>query len=423
MHTPPWFTLPTSEKQVPTTAIVIGAGLAGSSTARRLAQQGWKVTVLERGGEAAAGASGNRCALLRPHASRDSSVTQQFFTDAFNQALNLLKSLGNESSHSSLYRQTGALQLTRNSNSYHESAQVRPLAQNDASKLCGVDLPSGGLFFPSACTVDIAAVCKTLLEHPGISTNYSFEVTKLSLLDQEWLVSNNKQTLSAPLVVLANGASLSNFPSTQELSITPARGQTTEIEVGNRLSPAIPLCGHHYLIPQRNSHLQPSKSSPTKCRQQHWQIGASFDRNNDKATILETDDDENILGIYQLLGDQLAERPSPDNINTINHWVGVRATTPDRLPVTGALPDCQFFSQEYADLHHGRAVSNYAPAQYLPGFFVNGGFGSRGLCVAAICAELLVAQITANTKLDKKCASYLQLLHPARFHIRRLKRG
>lgn len=55
-------------------ALVIGAGLAGSSVAFSLAQRGWLVTVLDRGDAEGAGASGLPAGLAAPHVSPDDNV-------------------------------------------------------------------------------------------------------------------------------------------------------------------------------------------------------------------------------------------------------------------------------------------------------------------------------------------------------------
>ena len=58
-------------------AIVIGAGLAGASAAYSLAQRGWQVTVLDRAGTPAAGASGLPAGVVAPHVSPDDRLLSQ----------------------------------------------------------------------------------------------------------------------------------------------------------------------------------------------------------------------------------------------------------------------------------------------------------------------------------------------------------
>jgi tRNA 5-methylaminomethyl-2-thiouridine biosynthesis bifunctional protein len=52
-------------------AIVIGAGLAGSSAAERLAARGWTIALIERADAPGQGASGNLAGVLRPLPSLD----------------------------------------------------------------------------------------------------------------------------------------------------------------------------------------------------------------------------------------------------------------------------------------------------------------------------------------------------------------
>ena len=58
-------------------ALVIGAGLAGASAAYSLAQRGWQVTVLDRAGAPAAGASGLPAGVVAPHVSPDDRLLSQ----------------------------------------------------------------------------------------------------------------------------------------------------------------------------------------------------------------------------------------------------------------------------------------------------------------------------------------------------------
>ncbi len=439
MNDEPWFKLPAMCTNPPTAALVVGAGLAGCCTARALAERGWEITVLEQGDQVASGASGNRSALLRPHATRDSSTPQQFFTDAYETSLALFANLKEvekqqketvKDTDKFFFHQTGALQLSNNTQGYRESKHLQSVSKEMASSLCGIDLPTGGLYFPTAGSVDIAAACRALLNHPDITLQCEFTVQELLRKEDCWHVTDGNKMFKAPIIVLANGATLGDFHFTQELTITATRGQTTLVDPGSLTSPEIPICGKHYLIPQRRTDSQVNHK-----QMDYWTIGASFDRSSDKSEVTPADDDQNLQGIDALLafssissGGQVQRQPS-GQLQIIDSWAAVRATTPDRLPIVGALSDPDFYRNRYADIRHGKAASSYPDAEYLSGLYVNGGYGSRGLCVSALCSELLAAQITGET-----CGSgitnnpairdlYLQLLHPARFHIRRLKKS
>ena len=74
-HNPRWTPRKAAQAIAPLNApghcFVIGGGLAGASTAYSLARRGWQVTVLDRGAEPAAGASGLPAGLVAPHVSAD----------------------------------------------------------------------------------------------------------------------------------------------------------------------------------------------------------------------------------------------------------------------------------------------------------------------------------------------------------------
>ncbi|MEM1152010.1 MAG: FAD-dependent 5-carboxymethylaminomethyl-2-thiouridine(34) oxidoreductase MnmC, partial [Pseudomonadota bacterium] len=98
---------------------------------------------------------------------------------------------------------------------------------------------------------------------------------------------------------------------------------------------------------------------------------------------------------------------------------GVRATTPDRLPVAGPLPDLQTALEQLAPLKTGQDVHNDVPL--LPGCFLAGGLGSRGFTFAPWLADILVAQITDAPRPATKAA--LEAISPMRIIRRALKRG
>jgi tRNA 5-methylaminomethyl-2-thiouridine biosynthesis bifunctional protein len=79
----------------PKTAIIIGAGIAGCSTAYALAKRGVQVTLLERHAEIASEASGNPQAMLYPRINGDDAASQ-FALDSYLYSLAFFKSLNLE---------------------------------------------------------------------------------------------------------------------------------------------------------------------------------------------------------------------------------------------------------------------------------------------------------------------------------------
>ncbi|HRF72942.1 MAG TPA: FAD-dependent oxidoreductase, partial [Accumulibacter sp.] len=66
--------------------MVIGAGLAGSSAAERLAARGWKITLIDAADAPGQGASGNLAGVLRPLPSLDDNRLAQLTRASFEHA-------------------------------------------------------------------------------------------------------------------------------------------------------------------------------------------------------------------------------------------------------------------------------------------------------------------------------------------------
>ena len=121
---------------------------------------------------------------------------------------------------------------------------------------------------------------------------------------------------------------------------------------------------------------------------------------------------------------RLVARTLPDfaaalDANQSHPRASVRCTTPDRLPVCGPLPDWGFYGGAYDDLRTGKK-RDYPSGEMRPGLFVLTGLGSRGLTTAPYCAAIVSAAISEAPSPAQR--DILDLVHPARFMIRDLKR-
>ncbi|MBF19455.1 MAG: tRNA U-34 5-methylaminomethyl-2-thiouridine biosynthesis protein, partial [Hirschia sp.] len=101
---------------------------------------------------------------------------------------------------------------------------------------------------------------------------------------------------------------------------------------------------------------------------------------------------------------------------------GVRATTPDRLPFVGRLPDEAAYLSLYGeDLEKGRSSSAPYCDAHLPGLMVAGGLGARGFTWAPLLADIAIA-LANGGPMPTGRASH-ETLSPARFIMRDCKRG
>jgi tRNA 5-methylaminomethyl-2-thiouridine biosynthesis bifunctional protein len=135
------------------TAIVIGGGIAGCSTAYSLAQRGIQVTLIERQTTLASGASGNPVAALYPKLGLDQTISNTLTIQGFEFTQQLLKSLPN---HDYWYDFCGQIQLGFNAREQarqidlSERYQLQLLNPKEASNIAGIDMKLGGLYIPQA---------------------------------------------------------------------------------------------------------------------------------------------------------------------------------------------------------------------------------------------------------------------------------
>jgi tRNA 5-methylaminomethyl-2-thiouridine biosynthesis bifunctional protein len=92
--------------------------------------------------------------------------------------------------------------------------------------------------------------------------------------------------------------------------------------------------------------------------------------------------------------------------------VGFRNTTPDRLPMIGALP---------AEDTKSRREVPLARMERIPGLHCLLGYGARGMVWAPLAAELLASQME-NEPLPIE-AELVAAVDPARFLLRARRRG
>ena len=117
-------------------AIVIGAGLAGSSAAERLAARGWTIELIDRADGPGQGASGNLAGVLRPLPSLDDNRLARLTRAGFEHARRHFDAL-TAAGQPLRWGQTGVLHLARDET--HAATQQRvveiqpPLATGQAA--------------------------------------------------------------------------------------------------------------------------------------------------------------------------------------------------------------------------------------------------------------------------------------------------
>ncbi|MGE3142459.1 MAG: FAD-dependent 5-carboxymethylaminomethyl-2-thiouridine(34) oxidoreductase MnmC, partial [Hyphomonadaceae bacterium] len=365
----------------PTTAAVIGAGIAGAAMAHALAQRGCAVAVYEAGPAPAAGASGNPAGLVMPRLDRGQGPVQALYLGAFVHAV---------AAYGAALDRCGVIERDR-----PDLIADPPLPEDWLTPENESDIVHrhAGLVRP-------APLIEAWLQ--GADLRCSQSVARLAHENGHWRLFNadGARLGQADAVVLANGAALNRFAQTAWLDLRLTAGQ---IECGACADPpARVLLGESYAAPFQGGLL----------------FGATFDRVAVAEARPAPDARARNLAALEALAPALAARLDR---RTLSSRAGVRAAAPDYAPIAGLAPDAPVWLARQAGLAHGRPPDLSAPAPAHANLYVLGGLGARGLTLAPILAERIAAEMFGEPQILLRDA--LAAAHPARFLHRTLKRG
>lgn len=389
-------------------ALIIGAGIAGCTSARALAERGWKVTLIERHGRIAAEASGNPQGVLYAKLSPKDEAQAEFNLASLQFAQAFYKSYWGK-----IGEKTGVLQLA-----YCESEQllhtqlrekfssaddlVQFVSPEQASVLAGTKIYHSGLYFPKAGWISPAKLCAELINHPQINLVLNCNLLSLERRGEQW-IANGDSSLQAPVVVIANARDAKIFPQTQHLPIKSIRGQITYLPAtDNSQRIKTVVCSEGYIAPAIND---------AHC------TGATFNLKDESREMRAQDHLTNLENLREPLPDLFDEWKTLE-AQKLEGRVAFRCTLPDYLPAVGPAADEESMAQTFAPLRKNARAFIQDSGKYLPGLYINIGHGSRGLAYTPLCAEILAAQI--NGEPQAVAGDLVRALNPARFLIRDL---
>jgi tRNA 5-methylaminomethyl-2-thiouridine biosynthesis bifunctional protein len=378
-------------------AIVIGAGIAGSTTAHALGAAGWQVTVLEQAAEPGQGASSNLAGMLRPLPSADDNRLSRITRAGFLATRALLARLPE-----ARWSPCGVLHLAREPE--HEAQQRRAVEQlgwppevlqfvekDEASRHLGQPVSIGGWWFPGGGWVQPPSVCRAALAAfpDKITVRFNATVNRIIRPKTEWqaLDADGKVLAEAPVLIMASGAAAPRFEQFAWLPQRSGRGQVSHLPAatGKPLNAVLFQIG--YAMPEIDG---------TQL------IGASLSYEDDDSAERKADHRDNLARLRLTLPDFGAGLDPA----TLHGRVGFRPMSPDRLPIVGAVPD-SLAATPNTRLHN-------IPRQ--PGLYCVQGFGARGIVWSALIADLLVSQLEgAPLPLER---DLVDALDPGRFLIK-----
>lgn len=378
----PWFKLPNNRPQVRTVA-VIGAGLAGCSTAYSLARRGCKVIVFDAARAPAAGASGISRLALRCRLFNSHSPAAEFYLQAYLFALRQFDLLARSGKLE--WETCGVLQLIDAMNKrvplqretldrIYSEELMQFLDAADASGKAGMAVRDAAWHFPDGGAIGAASLCGRYLGHPDIQVVLDTSITALEQSAEKWeLRTENADAAVADAVVIANSHCAINFSQCAELPLQISRGQSTEIASSGHSESLLPIVsGARSIFPAANG---------------RHTLSASY-ADSAELHVSPADTAENI----SRAGENFTE---PDLLGNevLSEKVALRCNTPDHAPILGMVPDAERMRSSYAELsRNAKAVIN-TPGHYLSNLYINVAHGSNGVASCPLGAEFLASLI------------------------------
>ncbi|MCE8033097.1 bifunctional tRNA (5-methylaminomethyl-2-thiouridine)(34)-methyltransferase MnmD/FAD-dependent 5-carboxymethylaminomethyl-2-thiouridine(34) oxidoreductase MnmC [Billgrantia tianxiuensis] len=411
----PWFSPPAPRP--PRHVAVIGAGIAGASTAAALARRGVAVTLIDRFDRAELGTTHLQGALYVKLAVETNLQSRTYLAGL----LHSRRWLAQLDPEQSLWRPSGVLQLALDEKEHQRQARflanhslpqsvVRGLDAETASRVAGIRLEAPALDYPDAAWVRPLELCVRLAQTPGVSFRRG-EVTALHGNETGWtLTLADGERIEAEQVVVAAAREAAGFSQLAALPLQPVRGQVSQLALPQG-APALGrvVCAGGYVPPAAEGVLN---------------FGATFAPGDTDLAEREADHAANLAELERGLPHFVAalrEAGADLTPTRLTARTGVRAASPDKSPYCGSVPDAEAWRRDYAALAKDASRVPDVAGGHHPGLWISAAHGSRGMASAPLCAELLASRMCDEPlPLEWPLVDHL---HPGRRIIRDLVQG
>ncbi|MBS4331038.1 bifunctional tRNA (5-methylaminomethyl-2-thiouridine)(34)-methyltransferase MnmD/FAD-dependent 5-carboxymethylaminomethyl-2-thiouridine(34) oxidoreductase MnmC [Campylobacter vulpis] len=362
---------------------IIGAGISGVILAYELSLRGFEVEIFEKNATLYEGASSNESGILSSLILKPESALGKFSLNAFVEA-------------SRFYRQILNLKLKGVYEfAYTSQMQQRFLTQKDNVYF---QITQNKAFLDYGGELEPKNILRKLFEKAGAKIHFNHHFSHYERENETFnlIFKNASKRCKFGLLIYTLGADAKDFLHYDAMLLSKVRGQLTHLKPFFKTK--FPLSSKAYICPAKPN-LQV--------------IGATYDRLNASYKSQTKDDEENLANIKEFLkGDEKLE--------IIGSRVGFRSYSSDRFCIVGAAYDEEFYKQNYKALlwHKNKAQ---IPPQNIPNLYLNFAHGSRAFSSSVLAARYLCALI--NDEPLGFYADFISHIHPARFLIRKLKKG
>jgi tRNA 5-methylaminomethyl-2-thiouridine biosynthesis bifunctional protein len=360
---------------------ILGGGIAAGSLAYLLTKQGIQVTVHCQDEALAQGASGNDLGGFYPQLNAQASIASQVHAGSFVYARRFYDALlrqGAEFGHA----WCGVLQVgfndkvqQRQQNLIEQevwpAALIQGVSASQASDIAQVALPYPALLIEQGGWISPPQLVKAmfaLAQQTGLCQIHT--QSSLSTADITNITRDPSQA-----VIYATGAESARLPN-PPLPYRLVRGQVER-------APATPQSSALHTVLCHKGYFTPAVDGIHA-------LGSTYVKDDISCEYRDTEAQLNLTMHQQSLVEcpWIQAMPLPTSGRA-----AIRCSTPDHLPLVGALPDVQQQLIDFNQLYQAKPAHTYPQAKNIQGQYVLTGLGSRGLTTAPLMAQLLVSQL------------------------------
>jgi len=348
-------------------AIVVGAGIAGCSSAYFLKKKGLKVLVIDRSGVAASGGSAAAGAFVSPKIGKGSEL-QRLTNEAFEFSKDFY--LQNFPKY---FSQTGVIRIPKDADDaekfeeyekYNEAK--RKLLSLDELDLLGIKKSHESFLFDEAGVCDAPKMCEAILEEIEYEQH---ELKSLVYEDGCWMIGD----YCAKNLILATGYENRYFDM-RYMGVKGTWGSRGDYETRIKLDVSM--------------HKQISISANINGI---VKLGATHEKDVDVCIKCSGEPLKRLFDVASTMVDT-------SDFKLKETFCGMRSGSKDYFPLVGEVIDTHYMLETYPKIVRG-AKPEFKKIEHL---YICNGLGGRGFVFAPLMAKMLADKIVDGKEIDKR---------------------